>query len=222
MADEFDFTEHIEDGDVLEFIEKKGFKSVSDPITAYRELEKKQGSMVTVPGEDASVDDINSYLSRIAPKGDYESDKISDLVSDMPEGAYDEDIDKTIIDFAKASKLPKHIESAMRKAFFVKQSEIVKDLDSKAENIKKEDEKARREIWKGDYDKNMVLSSKAMEKTKCADLLKKFGLDGHPNIRGAFLMLSKQLEETKTETGGSDTSEKGESWFTDYSETKQE
>lgn len=55
----------LQDEGARKWVETKGYKSAEDVVTAARSLESKLGTAVTVPTEDASPEDWQSFYSRL-------------------------------------------------------------------------------------------------------------------------------------------------------------
>jgi hypothetical protein len=203
-----------EDKDLQSFAETKGFKDGATALTAYRELEKLQGKMVTLPGEDATDDDWDKFTGKLRPRnvGAY----ADQAPEGLPEGTYDEGIAAVMKQAAHDAGIPPKLFSKLWGKYWETVGGQLADLDTKAAQMRTDDEKTQREAWGTEFDKNLMVAERAMEKTGAKELLMSFGIDTHPVMRNVFHQLGLTLEESQPPTPGGGDSEEAQAWFTDY------
>ena len=207
-----------EDKDLQGYVDKKGYKDAASVVKAYRDWEKKQGAMVTLPGVDAKDEDWAKFADKLRPRnaGEYAIGKL-----DLPDGARDDAIEAAMDAYAHEQGWPAKWWKAAKTRLFETYGKQIADLDTEATRIKAEDEKTMRLKWGQDYDGNIAMSDRAMQKMGVKELLKQFGIDTHPLVQVAFAQMSGFLEEMKPPDGKGGSEEESKSkWFTDYSEIK--
>jgi len=210
-----------DDKDLQAYVDKKGLKDAGSVTKIYQDLEKKMGAMIGLPSEDANDVAYEKFAGKL--RGRNVGEYAAALPEGLPEDVFDENLAGAIRQGAFDIGIPPKMYKQMEGLYWKAVGAQVKELDEKASEIKGEDEKTMRVKWGSDYDKNMELSGRAMEKTGVKDILKSVGLDTHPVIRMAFHQMSENLEEMSPpdSKGVSDGSGESEgAWYTDYPEVK--
>ena len=204
---------HEFDDVTKELVATKGFKGAGDVINGYRELETKLGTMSSIPDAASSDEDWGKFGDKLRPK---DVSSYADVAPEgLPEGAFDENMAKAMKDMALEAGIPPRFFTKQWNKFWEMTGAQIKTLDEKAAEIKTNDSKALRELWKGDHDKNDALAERALTKSGVGEVLKEFGILGHPKIRDAFKNLASLTEEAITK--GGDAPKAGESsWFSTY------
>lgn len=218
MADEG--TEHWagEDADLQQYADTKGFKGASDALVAYKELETKQGSMVTIPKGDADDEVWEKFTGKLRPRN---ADAYADKPPEgLPEDTYDETLAAVMKQAAHEAGIPPRSFSKLWGKYWDAVGSQLKELDTKAKEIKDADEKTLRDKWKGDYDANIKISDESMEKNGAMELLKQFGLDTHPVMRHVFHQLALASAEMQPAGGGSEDETGEKPWHGGYPELK--
>jgi hypothetical protein len=157
-----------DDKDLTAFADTKGWKDGATALTAYRELEKKMGSMAPIPGADASDEDYEKFAAKLRGRnvGEY-----ADVAPEgLPEDVYDEGLATSMKNAALEAGIPPRMFSKVWGAYWKAVGEQVADLDKKATEVRTEDEKTMRVKWGTDYDSNLALAGRAMEKTGAGNL----------------------------------------------------
>ena len=206
-----------EDKDLQAYVDKKGIKDAGAAMKVYRDMETKMGTMVGLPGEDATDEDWDKFASKLRPRN--VAAYADAAPKGIPEDVYDEGMAAVMKQAAYDIGIPPKLFSSLWSRYWLAVGSQVKDLDDKAAEIKADDEKTMRVAWKKDYDANVELANRAMEKTGLKELFTSLGIASHPLVQTAFHHFSESLEEFKPPDGkGGKKTEEGGEWFAgDYS-----
>lgn len=212
-----------DDKDQQAYVDKKGVKDAPSLVKMYRELEKKTGTMIGLPAEDANDVDFEKFASKVRGRniGEYKAD----LPEGLPEGTYDEGLGEAMKQSAFDVGIPPRMFKQIWGTYWKAVGAQIKELDAKAAEIKAEDEKTMHVKWGKDYDEFNALSDRAQEKMGVKELFEKIGIASHPLVKMAFHQMSEHLEEMKPPDvkggKGKEESEGSEGeWFTDYSDVE--
>lgn len=177
-------------------VEAKGWKTVDDALTGYRNLESHASKALTVPGENATADDWNKFYGKLgrpetADKYEIKVDR-SALPADMP---YDEATAVEFRNWAHEAGLNSRQAQTLHDKYV---GNFAKAFTDNTATVQKEQETAHRELvskW-GDkdsdgYKREVELMSRAARNLGLAEDLAKGGLltaDG--GVRSSKLALA--------------------------------
>lgn len=177
-------------------VEAKGWKTVDDALTGYRNLEAHASKALTVPGENATADDWNKFYGKLgrpetADKYEIKVDR-STLPADMP---YDEATAVEFRNWAHEAGLNSRQAQTLHDKYV---GNFAKAFTDNTATVQKEQETAHRELvskW-GDkdsdgYKREVELMSRAARNLGLAEDLAKGGLltaDG--GVRSSKLALA--------------------------------
>jgi hypothetical protein len=206
---------HKELTSLQDWVGKKGYKDAASVATAYREMEKKQGTMVSIPDGKASDEDYEKFAAKVRPRnaGEYNISPPDGL----PEDVYDSAFAERIAAKALARGIPKRMFDGLFQDYLSEIGADITQLDAKAAEVKAEDEKTMRLKWGTEYDANIALADRALEKTNLKELFSQFGIATHPLVQVAFQQMAGYLEEMKPPDGkGGAPGGEEDQWFTEY------
>lgn len=197
------------------YVDTKGYKDAASITSAYRDLEKKLGTMIPAPADDANNVDYEKFASKLRGRnlGAY----TADLPKDLPEDTYDENLGNAMKQAAFDIGVPPRMFKQLWDQFWKAQGAQLKMLDDEGAKNKAEDEKTMRLKWGKDYDANLELATRAMEKVGVKGLFEQLGIHTHPLLQVAFHQMSEFLGEMKppdAKDGKEGEEEMG--WFTEY------
>ncbi len=205
---------HEFDDATKELVATKGFKGAGDVINGYRELETKLGTMSSIPDAASSDEDWGKFSDKLRPK---DVSSYADVAPEgLPEGTFSENMAKEMKAMAHEAGIPPKLFSKLWGKYWEISGAQIKSFDEKAAEIKTNDSKALRELWKADHDKNDALATRALDKSGVGTVLKDFGLENNPKVREAFKNLANLTEEVITK-GGAAPKAGEKSWFSTYS-----
>lgn len=180
---------------VSELMSKKGWKSVDDIATGYANLEKFTGAPadrhLIIPQDDKDVDGWNKLYNRLGrpeTPDKYEFENKSGIELDA----------ETYKNFQALA----HKNGISKKAFgelVAAHIDTLKTIQSKALEMNKADfekcDKALKDKWKADHEKNTQAAQSVAEKFKITELLQKKNLDNDPEVLEMLFNISSMMSE---------------------------
>ncbi len=181
------------------------FKSTSDAVKSFLELEGKQGSMVSIPGEGSTAEERSRFNARL--RGGVDTPDDYDLSSaKLPEGV-------TLTDSGVAELKKLAFENGWTKEAVVKavewdaarQAAAVGEVKKAIATNRKESEAALRTEWGAEYDQNLVLAQKVVTEHGGEGLVRKLketGLGNDPDMVRMMAKIGKATSESSSPLGG--------------------
>lgn len=192
------------------------FKSLDDAVRSALDLEQKMGAMVTIPGENATPEEIAAFLKKAgAPetKTDYKLDK-----GNLPEEDFN-----AFLDTVHAANTPKVVAAKLldwykgRVAEYAAQQQRAQAQAIEARKIAKVDtERTLKERLGADYpaaQENMRRAARQFVPPTLAKRLSESGLGNDPDLAMILHQLGKTLREDSTVRGEGAGAGKGGTWF---------
>lgn len=147
----------IEDPDLKGYVEKKGWKDPVETVKSYREIEKKQGTSISLPKENATPEEVNAFYSKLGRPETPEAYQLP-----VPEGqdaTLAQNMSKIMFDNGVPAKSAQALATAWNEyqaqqaqAYEAEQEKIA---EQQAENLKKE--------WGAKYETNEVIAKNAVK-----------------------------------------------------------
>lgn len=158
---EFDtWRDLIQDSDLQKHAER--FNSVDDLVQANLESRKKLSKSVTVPGKNASDEDLSSYREALGVPVDVDGYEfpLEDGVERTEEMMDAEDHWSNIF---LDNNIPKETADVLVQEFKTEIGRIFEQKAANDETYAKHAEETLRREWEDDYDKNIIFASRASE-----------------------------------------------------------
>lgn len=158
---EFDtWRDLIQDSDLQKHAER--FNSVDDLVQANLESRKKLSKSVTVPGKNASDEDLSSYREALGVPVDVDGYEfpLEDGVERTEEMMDAEDHWANIF---LDNNIPKETADVLVREFKTEIGRIFEQKAANDETYAKHAEETLRREWEDDYDKNIIFASRASE-----------------------------------------------------------
>ena len=183
------------------------FDTAGKLANAYIESQKKMGSSVQVPGDEATEEEraqflekVGRYFGRPKAQDDYRFEGV-----EVPAGVNLEVVDGALSDYAKqafalglSQNQANELQKWMRRTTGQMASALVKRESQRFDSEVREAEKKLRDTWGGDYDKNKELANRAFTQfasPEFVEFCKKSGLAHHPGMREIFAKIGAATSE---------------------------
>lgn len=187
-------------------------KSHADTLVSYANLEKKMGTMVSIPGDDASEEVKREFHTRMGCPEKATDYKVTR--PDMPKGMdYSEELEKAFREFAHGKG---HNQATMKDNFDFYHKMIIGMHNQQTEDGKKaitEGMEALKTKWKDDNEKNHEIVKRGFKKygtEEFAKMMEETEIGSHPAMVDfvfRILQLDKDLMEADYVPGGERTEE---------------
>lgn len=183
------------------------FNSVDDVVKSYRELSKKLGATVAVPGEDATEGQIAAFRKKLGIPEDAAEYKLA-VPESVKEAVNADEADATLVEFASMAHENNVPPAAMQKlvdAYYTRQVEAQTALAEQVEEQTRAHIRDQMKKWGKDADANVAFAQRvAKEADKSVEGFKDFlensvvdgvPLGSHPMFLEVFSWLGRGMSE---------------------------